>query len=295
VLGLALTGAGDTVTAQFSNHPGIVIHDAGHPQLSTDPARNSAGVAAAEVLRRAGLEDRGITLSVEKGLPLSGGQGGSAASAVATAVAVNTLAGGPLDVSALLDACLAAETAVAGRHLDNVAPSLLGGLCLVRSLDPPDVVRLPTPAELRIVLALPDQQLRTADARAELPRVVPLAVALHQAAHVGALVAAAVSGDYALLGRALDDHIAEPVRAPLLPGFSAAKGAALHAGALGASIAGSGPTAFALVQGDEKAARVAAAMAKAYAANGIACSTRIAQVDQEGARVVPPKAPEENA
>jgi homoserine kinase len=296
VLGLALTGAGDTVTAVFWDDPGVVIRDAGHPQLSRDPAQNSAGVAASEVLRRAGLhEDRGIALYVEKGLPLSGGQGGSAASAVATAVAVNALAGGPLDVSALLDACLAAETAVAGRHLDNVAPSLLGGLCLVRSLDPPDVVRLPTPPDLRIVLALPEQQLRTADARAVLPRVVPLAVALHQAAHVGALVAAAVSGDYALLGRALEDHIAEPVRAPLLPGFSAAKAAALQAGALGASIAGSGPTAFALAQGDEVAARVAAAMTAAYAAKGITCTTRVAQVDQEGARVVPSLAPGENA
>jgi len=296
ILGLALTGLGDTVRAEWCADPGVVIRDAGHPQLSANPARNSAGVAASEVLQRAGLEARGVALCIEKGLPLSGGQGGSAASAVAAAVAVNTLAGGPLEVSALLDACLTAETAVSGRHLDNVAPSLLGGLVLVRSLDPPDVVRLPTPPELRIVLALPDQQLRTADARAVLPRVLPLAVALHQAAQVGALVAAAVSGDFALLGRALDDQIAEPVRAPLLPGFAAAKAAALHAGALGASIAGSGPTGFALVQGDEIAARVASAMAAAYAANGIACTTRVAQVDREGARIVPaPAPPGENA
>ena len=294
VLGLALTGAGDAVTAEFSDEPGVVIRDAGHPRLSLQPAENSAGVAAMEVLRRAGMESRGVALRVEKGLPLSGGQGGSAASAVATAVAVNSLVGNPLDISALLDACLAAETAVAGRHLDNVAPSLLGGFVLVRSLDPPDVVRLPTPPELRIVLALPDQQLRTADARAVLPRVLPLAIALHQAAHVGALVAAVLSSDYALIGRALDDRIAEPVRAPLLPGFTAAKAAALHAGALGASIAGSGPTAFAMVRGDEKASTVAAAMKEAYAAKGITCTTRVAEVDQEGARVEA-AAPRENA
>ncbi len=287
ILGLALSGAGDAVRAEWSSYPGVVIRETGHADLSPDPTRNSAGVATGEVLRRAGLEGRGVALWVEKGLPLSGGQGGSAASAVAAAVAVNTLLGSPLDEGELLAACLAAETAVAGRHLDNVAPSLLGGLVLIRSLEPLDVIRLPTPPELRIVLALPAQQMRTKDARAVLPKQVPAATALHQAAHVGALVAAVMTGDYALLGRALDDRIAEPVRAPLLPGFAEAKAAALQAGALGASIAGSGPTSFALVRGDDAAARVAEAMAAAYRAKGIACGTRVAEVDGEGARLQP--------
>jgi homoserine kinase len=285
ILGLALTGAGDAVRAEWSSYPGVVIRETGHPDLSPDPFRNSAGVAAAEVLHRAGLEGRGIALCIEKGLPLSGGQGGSAASAVAAAVAVNALAGSPLDEAALLAACLAAETAVAGRHLDNVAPALLGGLVLIRSLEPLDIVRLPTPADLRIVLALPAQQLRTKDARAVLPRQLLASVALHQAAHVGALVAAVTTGDYALLGRALDDRIAEPVRAPLLPGFSEAKAAALEAGAFGASIAGSGPTAFAFARGDSSAEEIAAAMAEAYEAKGIGCLTRIAEVDRQGARL----------
>jgi len=148
-------------------------------------------------------------------------------------------------------------------------------------------VQLPVPEELRVVLVHPDQRLRTRDARAVLPGTLPLATALHQAAQVAAMVAGLASGDYALLGRALDDHIAEPARAPLLPGFSAAKQAALRAGALGASISGSGPTAFALARGDASAHAVAGAMQAAYAEAGITARVRVDQVDRLGARVLP--------
>ncbi len=283
ILGLAVTGPGDAVTAE-TGPPGITVLEAGHADLPVDPARHASAIAAAEVLRRAGHRDIGLVLRVRKGLPLAGGQGGSAASAVAGAVAANALLDWPLDERRVLEACLEAEAIVAGRHADNVAPSLIGGAVLVRALAPLDVVRLPCPP-LVIVLALPAQQLRTADARAVLPANVSRAVALEQAANVAAMVAAFASGDLALLGRALDDRIAEPARAPLLPGFAAAKEAALAAGAIGASISGAGPTAFALCADEPIAERVATAMAAAYRSAGLACGTRIAQVDRAGARV----------
>lgn len=286
ILGLAVAGAGDTVTAERTPGGDIVVRAAGHPDLPTDPARNTAALAAREVLRRAAAPEVGLVLTVRKGLPLSGGQGGSAASAVAGAVAVNQLLGAPLDRDTLLAACLEAEAAVTGRHPDNVAPSLLGGIILVRATEPADVVSLPVPRELRVVLVHPDQRLRTRDARAVLPADVPLATALHQAAQVAAMVAALAADDYALLGRALDDRIAEPARARLLPGFAAAKAAALAAGALGASISGSGPTAFALARGEARARAAGAAMQAAYAGAGIAASVRVADVDRQGARVL---------
>ena len=207
----------------------------------------------------------GIALTVRKQLPLSGGQGGSAASAVAGAVAADALLGSSLETTALLHCCLAAEETVAGRHLDNIAPSLLGGIVLVRSLDPIDVVRLPIPDGLCVVLAHPSQRLRTSEARGVLPTSLPRADAVHQMAQVGAIVAACFGNDLALLGRAIDDRIAEPARAPLLPGFVEAKRVAMEAGALGASISGAGPTAFAFVAGDAAGERVAAAMREAYA------------------------------
>ena len=289
ILGLALAGQGDTVRADWTERPGIEIRNPGHRDLPTSADRHTAGLAARVVIERAGdsrTRTRGIALTVEKGLPLSGGQGGSAASAVAGAVAVNSLLGSPLDRLALVRAALEAEESVSGRHADNIVPSLLGGIVLIRSLDPLDLVELPVPGELLVVVARPDQRMRTADARSVLPAQVSRATALHQAAQVGALVAALASGDYALLGRAIDDQIAEPVRAPLLPGFREAKAAALAAGALGSSISGSGPTAFALVRGPDAGRRVAAAMTQAYTACGHKSEVRVAEIDRRGARVL---------
>jgi len=284
ILGLAIDGAGDIVTAERSG-PGVVIEEPGHPALPRDPARHSSGIAALAVLRMAGA-DFGARLRVEKGLPLAGGQGGSAASAVAGAVAANLLLDAPLPAAALLEAALEAETVVAGPHADNIAPILLGGLVLIRSVRPLEVVRLPVSAALSIVLAHPDHSLSTREGRALLPETVTREIALHQAAQVAAIVAAAASGDLALLGRAIDDRIAEPARAPALPGFLAAKSAALEAGALGCSISGSGPTAFALVADEASGGRVALAMVQAYRGAGIRCTTRLVHPDLEGARAL---------
>jgi homoserine kinase len=289
ILGLALEGDGDTVRAEWTAGAGISIIDPGHPELPRDPDRHTAGLAARAVLERAN-EPRsrkgGIALTIRKGLPLCGGQGGSAASAVAGAVAVNGLLGNPLDRRALVEPCLAAEERVAGRHADNIAASLFGGIVLIRSLEPFDLIELPVPEELWVVIVRPEQQLRTRDARSVLPAMVSREVALHQAAQVGAMVAALASGDYALLGRSLDDQIAEPARAKLLPGFTEAKEAALKAGALGSSISGAGPSAFALVQGGSSAQRVATVMVQSYTDTGQRSTARIARVDRQGARLM---------
>jgi homoserine kinase len=289
ILGLAVEGRGDTVVAEWIETPGLTVLEPGHPELPREADRHTSALAARGVLEKIGpstLRGRGIGLSVRKGLPLSGGQGGSAASAVAGAVAVNALLGAPLDPLALIDACLAAEEAVAGRHVDNIAPSMLGGIILIRAMDPLDLIRLPVPEELHVVLVRPDQRMRTAEARAVLPREVSRAVALHQAAHVAAMVAALALGDYALLARAVDDRIAEPARAGLLPGFAEAKAAALEAGALGSSISGSGPTVFALARGRDSAERVGRAMRQAYAARGLSSDVLVGRVDRAGARVI---------
>jgi homoserine kinase len=284
ILGCALTGPGDVVVARRVETRGVHVERSGHPELSSDPAQHASAIAATDVLRRAGA-DIGVSLSVEKGLPLAGGQGGSSASAVAGAVAVNALLGSPLGEQAVLLAALAAEERVAGRHLDNVAPALMGGIVLVRSVDPVDIVRIPAPPELRIVLVHPEQQLLTAQARAVLPSSVDRATVVAQAAAVGAMVAAFHAGDFLLLRRAVDDRIAEPARAPLLPGFIEAKEAALNAGAYGCSISGAGPTAFAFADSDAGADAIAAAMCHAYAIAGVSASSRVARVDTRGARV----------
>ena len=285
VLGLALAGIGDTVVAERRDGRGIELAEPGHPSLPTDPDQHSSALAARAVLRQAGAESMGLTLRVRKRLPLSGGQGGSAASAVAGAGAANAMLEEPLDAMELLEAALQAESQVAGRHLDNIAASLLGGLVLVRSIDPIEVRSLPVPPDLPLVLIQPHMSLRTADGRAALPSLVPLSTTIHQMAQVGAIVAACASGDLSLLGRAIDDRLAEPARAPLLPGFLEAKAAAREAGAIACSISGSGPSAFALAPDAAAAPAIARAMVEAYGRAGLEADARVTHPDLNGLRV----------
>ncbi len=290
VLGMAVTGPGDRVTAERAGERGVTMADGGHAELPREAEKNAAGIAALAVLERAGAREVGVRLTLEKGLPLSGGQGGSAASAVAGAVAVNRLLGGPLDAIALFECALASEAKLSGRHGDNLASALFGGVILVRSLDPLDIISLPFPAELRVVLAHPAQRLNTADARAVLPSFLERGAALSQMANVAAMVAAFASGDISLLGRALDDQIAEPARAQLLPGFVEAKAAALRAGALAGSISGAGPTSFYITDNDATADAISAAVCAEYLSRGIACDARVARVATRGALTLPPDA-----
>ncbi len=285
ILGCAVAGIGDSVVASRIQERGVRVDDPGHPALPRDPERHASAIAAAAVLRLANVSDVGIALRVEKRLPLAGGQGGSAASAVAGAVAANALLGNPLEAPDVLRAALASEERLSGRHIDNLAPELFGGILLIRSIEPLDFIRLPVPAALRIVLVHPEMELRTAEARAVLPAAIDRAGALAQASAVSAMVAAFCTGDLSLLRGAVDDRIAEPARAPLLPGFTRAKRAALDSGALGCSISGGGPSAFALVDDDGVAQRVLEAMIAAYDANGVRATGRITCVDEQGARV----------
>jgi len=285
ILGCAVTGLGDVVHASRIDGRGVRVLDAGHPDLPLEADRNAAAIAATDVLRRAGALDLGVGLRVEKGLPLAGGQGGSAASAVAGAVATNALLGNSLGRAELLYAALAAEEQLSGRHIDNLAPSLFGGILLIRSIDPLDFDRLPTPPALRIVLVHPAMRLRTVHARAVLPETIDRATALAQATAVAAMVAAFCLGDLSRLRGAVDDRIAEPARAPLLPAFGDVKRAALDAGALGCSISGGGPSTFALTDSPDRANVVLDAMLAAYSRHGISATGRVERVDEQGARV----------
>jgi homoserine kinase len=229
-------------------------------RLPREASKNTAGVAVLALLATLG-ERRGVTLCIRKGLPLSSGLGGSAASAAAAVVAVDAVLGAGAPIDTLMMCALEGERLGAGSaHADNVAPCLCGGFVLVRHPNPPDVIRLPVPAGLTAVVVHPDLEIETASARAMLGTTVALADAVRQWANLGALVHGLHRGDFALIGRALEDTIAEPRRAPLVPGLAMIKRAAMDAGALGCSLSGSGPSLFALCAGRDVAARVAEAM-----------------------------------
>lgn len=289
VLGLALEAPGDRVTARRVAGPGVRVGtiegDGG--ALPREPQKNTATVAARALLETVGEEGVGLELSLVKGLPLSSGLGGSAASAVAAVVAVDRLLGLGLPRPALLEAALRGEAIASGaRHADNVAPCLLGGFVLVRSVEPVDVVPLPAPEELAFALLHPQVEVATRAARGLLPEALPLPTAVAQWANLGAFVAALHQGDWELLGRSMVDRVAEPARRHLVPGYDEVTEAAKGAGAVGANLSGSGPTIYALCRGRQMAEAVARAMAEAFGlATGLRCRSWASGVSAEGARV----------
>jgi homoserine kinase len=224
-----------------------------------------------------------LQITIDKGLPVSGGLGGSAASSVAGAYAAALAIGDTFSPEEIMMAALEGEMFVSGRHLDNIAPITLGGLVLSRSIDPIDAVRLPVPKNWSVALITPRVRIETKQARAILPQQWDRASWVQQMANTVALVTAFGSGDGPLARRALDDLYAEPRRAPMIPRFAEVKRAALDAGAFGCSISGSGPTIFAIVD-TSTSMNCLSAMRRAM--DGIESESRIAPIARSGARPV---------
>lgn len=288
VFGLALESPGDEVVVRAGEGNGIVAltvtGDGGG--VPADPARNSAAIAVRAVLGRLG-SDGGVAIELRKGIPLASGLGGSAASAVAGAVAADALLGGGLDRTALLECALTGERKGSGaNHADNVVPSLAGGFTLVLPGRLPQVVELPTPAGLTVAVAHPALEVETHRARTVLGDRIPLAAAVRQWGNTAGLVAGLFREDWELIARCVRDAVAEPPRAELVPGFEKVREAALGAGAAGAGLSGAGPSVFALCRGRPAAERAAAVMAAAFRdAAGLASDTVVSPVNRVGARV----------
>ena len=289
IFGLALESPGDEVIVRAAKGTGIVslsmTGDGG--RVPTDPARNAAALAVQGVLDRLGSTP-GVAIEVGKGIPLASGLGGSAASAVAGAVAADALLGGNLDRTALLECAMIGERKGSGaNHADNAAPSLAGGFVLVLPGRPPRMVELPTPADLVIAVAHPDMEVETLRARTILGDTIPLAAGIQQWGNAAGLVAGLYTEDWELIARSLCDAVAEPLRATLVPGFDAVRSSALDAGAVGAGLSGSGPSVFALCRGRRVAEQAAAAMAEAFREEaGLASDTVVSAVNRVGARIL---------
>lgn len=283
-LGIALTGGGDRVTARRWDGNGVRITRVSDERIPLDPKHNTASLAAATVLNYTTFPGAGLSLEIDKGLPLSGGLGGSAASAVGGIVAADLLFGTSLPEHELLDAALRAEAVVAGRHADNVAPSFYGGGVLVVSMQPLRLRRFAVHDSIRFVLCAPEYGVTTARAREVLPAEVQRGDAISQASHCAALILGLQEGDPDLLRAALPaDRIAIPAREPLYPGYPEARRAGVEAGAWGVVVSGAGPTLLALSDAD-RAEAVGQALVAGFAEAGQRATARVASVDREGAR-----------
>jgi len=288
ILGLALEKPGDIVEAKIIPKKKVIISEitGDKGKLPRDSKKNTAGIAAREVLKLLKTK-KGVEIKLHKGMPLESGLGSSAASAIASAWAVNLLFGKKLSKKELLPACLKAEKlAGGGQHADNVAASLLGGVVLIRSYEPLDIISLDYPKNLFCVVVTPELTLSTIKARKVLPKNVSLSQVVQNSGNVAALVTALERKDFDLLGRALNDEIIEPIRAPLIPGFYKVKQSALSSGALGCSISGGGPSIFALTQNLKEARKIGKEMRRTFLTEKIKSKTYISKINSVGAKEV---------
>jgi len=287
ILGQAFDAARDVVTAVREDKPGIRLGEVSGlvSKLPDRPEENTALAAAAAVMKAAGSVS-GMRLSIEKGVPLAAGMGGSAASAVAGAAAANALLGEPFSLDRLLPLALEGERVASDPpHWDNVMASLLGGLVLAASEEPALVQRLPAPDGLVAIVLHPEVKVETRMARSILSPQVPMKVAVEHSRRVATFVAGCATGDLALIRAAFEDLLVEPQREHLLPVLPQVKAAALGAGALGCSFSGSGPSVFAWAL-EKDALAVEAAMAGAFANAQLAAKAYRAPVASEGVKVI---------
>ena len=287
ILGHTVAALGDKVRATRRAERGVAIRSITGTveNLPLAAEKNTAGMAVLALCRELGLP-YGFDLDIEKGIPLGSGLGGSAASAVAGIVAATALVGERLDRTELLKFAMQGEAVASGSvHVDNIAPSLYGGLVLTVGIDNPFVKQIPVPDSIRCVLVHPHMVLPTREARAILSKSVPLSDVIWQQANLAGFLAGCFTNDIALIRESLLDVVIEPQRQVLIPGFVDVKQAALAAGALGGSISGAGPTVFAWVD-EADADKVRAGMVEAFARHGLDSDSWVSTFDRAGARVV---------
>lgn len=287
ILGLAFPAAHDVVTAVSEKRPGVRLARVSGllSALPAEPAKNTA-LAAAEAVLRAAKASFGVSLSIDKGVPLSAGMGGSAASAVAAAAAVNSLLDYAFSTEELLPFAIEGERASSDPPpWDNVIASLFGGLVLAGSEQPPLIRRLPVPKDLVAILFHPSATVETRQARALLKSAVPMPIAVEHSRRVGAFIAGCALGDLALVRAGFEDLLVEPQRVHLLPCLPAVQKAARGAGALGCSFSGSGPSVFALAE-HRQAEAVERAMQTAFADAGMVATAYQSPLGGDGVQVL---------
>jgi len=287
VLGFALDKPGDELVVREGSKPGLVIKSIhGNSGLSKEIHKNTAGYAAFRLMESLGYEKEAVEIELYKKMGIGTGLGSSAASAVAGVFAVNEFFGRPYSKDQLLRFATDAEQIADGSwHADNVAPSLLGSIILIRDNASMDYVKLPVPDGLRVVILYPKISVLTKKSRAILKQEISLDLHIKQGANLGAFVAALYKSDLALMSRSLTDHIIEPQRAGLIPHFAALKALAMESHALACSISGAGPSIFALTDNTVKADNILNVWTRFMSDKAMDFDVFISKINTEGAKV----------
>lgn len=285
ILGLALNEPSDIMRLKLLDEPKVIITNKDEFNLPTEPEKNVAGVVLLSIMEK--MDNQfGFTVEIEKHIKPGSGIGSSAASAAGAAVAANHLLGNIFSNDEVVQFAMNGEKLASGvKHADNIAPCILGGVSLIRSIHPLDIVAIPSP-DLYVTVVHPQIEVRTSDARQILRKQVLLKDAIRQWGNIAGLVTGFLKNDYELIGRSLEDVIIEPVRSILIPGFDEIKIKCKEAGALGGGISGSGPSVFMLSTTEQAAKATEQVMKEVYERIGIAYYTYVTTINKKGVEVV---------
>ncbi len=286
VLGLPLDTVGDEMVIRKTAIKGIKITKIIGQKLPIETHLNVAGVAGLALLSQSNYEG-GFEIEIYKKIKAGSGIGSSAASSTGAVWGINKLLGDSFSSLELVKFAMEGERLASGvAHADNVAPALFGGFTLVRSYSPLDIVQINTPPKLFATVIHPQIEVKTSDSRKILKTTISLENGIKQWGNLAGLIAGLYKEDYDLISRSLEDHIIEPIRAILIPGFDMVKSASIAAGALGCGISGSGPSIFALSKGEENAQKVVVAMEQVYKKIGIDYDIHVSKINTEGIKIL---------
>lgn len=288
ILGFAINGVGDEVSVSFNakhEHTFSLLSD--HDELKRLPPEKNVAYAMVQQVQQAIGKTEGIHIELNKKMPLNSGLGSSSASAVAALVAINALYNNPLTPDQLLPMAMEGERLACGTaHADNVAPSLLGGIVLVKGYQPLEVVSIPVPKHWYCCVIHPQVDVPTRLARKILKEHIPLKEAVVQFGNIAGLIAGIYSGNDALVSASMKDVLIEPHRSLLIPYFQEMKKQSIEEGAIGFGISGSGPSVFALCSTEQQASRVATSIEQLLASARIGCEVFVSSIAPQGAHLI---------
>ncbi|MDJ0657939.1 MAG: homoserine kinase [Crocosphaera sp.] len=221
-----------------------------------------------------------IALDIKLGVPLARGLGSSATAIIGGLMGANVLAGEPLSTAEIIELAIALEG-----HPDNVVPALLGNCQLsVGEAKNWEICQLPWHSDIIPIVAIPNFELSTEEARAVLPKTLPREDAIYNIARMGLLIRALETGNGQWLSKAMADKLHQPYRQGLIEGYEFMQECALKAGAYGMVISGAGPTLLALTSAN-KIQSVETAMKNAWSQLEIVADVRSLSIDTQGAKV----------
>jgi len=284
VLGMCLNEPCDIMEVKLLDRKEVIIRSADGYNLPADPAQNTAGAPLLSILEETD-QQIGFEVTINKQIKPGSGIGSSAASSAGAVVAANHLLGNIFTREEMVRFAMVGEKVASGvKHADNISPCIYGGITLIRSIFPLDIVPIPSPL-LYVSVVHPQIEVRTSDARQILRKEVLLKDAIRQWGNIGGLIAGFMKNDYDLIGRSMEDVIIEPVRSMLIPGFDEIKQKCKNAGALGGGISGSGPSIFMLCKDEPTANDVKNVMHEIYNRIGLTHHVYVTTINQEGVKI----------